>query len=91
MRKSRLVVTLILAAIFVGTSVQVIQRRISIARTDAELERMEELIRLQKMKNSEYSDILSEDNIEDFYKNIAEDSLGYGFNDEKIYVDITGY
>jgi hypothetical protein len=41
--------------------------------------------------DNEYTDILSDENTEDFYKNIAEDTLGYGLRDEKIYVDITGH
>ena len=49
-----------------------------------------ERIKEQRLRNSEMEDLLATENEDDFYRSIAEDNLGYGRNDEKIYKDISG-
>jgi hypothetical protein len=65
--------------------------RASISEKEKELDEYSKMIRDQKLKNSEYSDILSGENLADYYKSVAEESLGYGYYDEKIYIDVTGH
>lgn len=82
---------LIVLAVFVFSLFQVISMRVNIAQKDRDLARIEEEIHEQKLKNSEYNALLSEENKEDFYRNIAEDELNYAESDEILYIDITGY
>lgn len=82
---------LIFFAVFVVSLVQVISMRMNIVKKDQELARIEEEIHEQRLKNSEYDALLSEENKEDFYRNIAEDKLNYAESNEILYIDITGY
>ena len=61
-----------------------------IKKTENEIKSVKLSIEKQKMDNDELSDILSEENRDDFYRVLAEE-LGYGYIEEKVYVDITGY
>lgn len=69
----------------------VILKRVDIAKTNAEIDAIKEEIRLQKRKNAEADDILSEENIEDFYQDLAEDNLGYGQSHEKVYKSVPAH
>jgi len=71
--------------------VNFIVKKIDIAETDAKNTQIREQIRAQELKNGELEDILADENIDDFYRGLAEDNLGYGRADEKIYQDISGY
>lgn len=82
---------IVLIAILMFSVVNFISMRINISQKDNEINNIEEQIRDQKIKNNEYGTILADENLEDFYKSIAENDLGYALNDEIIYVDITGY
>ena len=82
---------LILLAILLISVYNFISMRINIFKKEQDIKEISETIKEQKIHNNEYTDILSEENKEDFYKNIAEEALGYGLQDEKIYVDITGH
>lgn len=85
------ILKIIVFAVFAVSLVHVISMRVDIMKKDRELARIENEIQEQKLKNSEYDALLSEENKEDFYKNIAEKDLNYAESDEILYVDITGY
>ena len=85
------ILKLICFAVFVFSLFQIVYMRINIIKKDQELARIEEEIHEQKLKNNEYDALLSEENKEDFYKNIAENELNYAESDEILYFDITGY
>ena len=85
------ILKLICFAVFVFSLFQIVSMRINIIKKDQELARIEEEIHEQKLKNNEYDALLSEENKEDFYKNIAENELNYAERDEILYFDITGY
>jgi cell division protein FtsL len=87
----RNLLVMVLLAILVISVYNFISMRINIAKKNQDIEEITNAIKEQKIHNNEYTDILSDENTEDFYKNIAEDTLGYGLQDEKIYVDITGH
>lgn len=80
-----------LIVVFAVCLTNFVVKKVDIAKKDAEIDSIERQIRDQKLKNGELEDILSEENEEDFYRNQAEDNLGYGYPNEKIYQDITGY
>lgn len=83
-------IDIFLAVVLIVCLAGFVVRRIDIAKTDAEIEAVTQQIRDQELKNGELEDILSEENKEDFYRNQAED-MGYGYSNEKVYQDITGY
>ena len=85
------ILKLICFAVFVFSLFQIVSMRINIIKKDQELARIEEEIHEQKLKNNEYDALLSEENKEDFYKNIAENELNYAEIEEILYFDITGY
>ena len=60
-------------------------KKIGLAKIDAEVASKQQQIREQQLKNGELQDILSEENEEDFYRNLAEDNLEYGDRDEIVY------
>ena len=68
-----------------------IVKKVNLAKTDEEIGVVNQNTRDQTLRNEELNDILSEENQEDFYRNQAEDKLGYGYPNEKVYQDITGY
>lgn len=80
-----------LLVVFLVLLTNVVVRKIDIAKSDTEAGILNQQIRDQKLKNGEAEDVLSEENMEDFIRNQAEDNLGYGYPDEKVYQDITGY
>lgn len=80
-----------LIVVFAVCLTNFVVKKVDIAKKDAEIDSIERQIRDQKLKNGELEDILSEENEKDFYRNQAEDNLGYGYPNEKIYQDITGY
>ena len=91
MSKFRLV---ILVALLLTTSVFVvnlISMRADIAKTEAEIADINRKIIEQKLRNEEYEDILADANTDDFYRDVAENELGYASRDEKIYIDISGH
>jgi len=77
---------LLITALFL--LVKFVDMRMSISETTQKIASVQEKIDEQKIKNSELEDLLAEENRDDFYKNIAEDELGYGLSNEKIYKDI---
>lgn len=80
-----------LIVVFVVCLTNFVVKKIDIAKKDAEIDSIARQKREQILRNGELEDILSEENQEDFYRNQAEDNLGYGYPNEKIYQDITGY
>lgn len=80
-----------LIVVFVVCLVNFVAKKIDIARTLSECEKIERQIQEETILNWEKIAILSEENKDDFYRNLAEDMLGYGTADEKIYQDISGY
>lgn len=85
------ILKVIILAVLAFSLFQVISMRVDIAKKDGELAQIEEEIREQKLKNSEYQALLDDENLDDFYRGIAEEELGYAESDEILYVDITGY
>ena len=90
-KKFKHLIQIFLAVVLLICLVNFVVKRVDIAETEAESERIREQIRQQELKNGELEDILSEENIDDFYRNLAEDNLGYGSADEKVYQNISGY
>lgn len=90
-KRMKQLIQIFLIAVFVVCLTNFVVKKIDIAKKDAEIDDISRQIRDQKLKNGELEDILSEENEEDFYRNQAEDNLGYGYPNEKIYQDITGY
>ena len=81
---------IVLIVTFVGSLVNVVTLFVNNAKTDAQIAGVKEQIRQTKLKNGEYEDILSEENEEDFYRGLAEDNLGYGEPNEKVYESVPG-
>ena len=84
----------ILVALMLTTSVFVVNlvsMRSDIAKTEAEIADINRQIIEQKLRNEEYEDILADANTDDFYRDVAENELGYASRDEKIYIDISGH
>lgn len=84
----------ILVALLLTTSVfivNLISMRADIAATEAEIADINRQIIEQKLRNEEYEDILADANTDDFYRDVAENELGYASRDEKIYIDISGH
>lgn len=69
----------------------VVGKVVDIAAKNSEIDDLNTQIRDQKLKNNEYSSVLDEKNLEDFYRIIAEDELGLATSDEIIYKDANGY
>ena len=91
MFKTRTILRLILCVILAVSVCSLIAMRLDIAKKDSELAEKQEEINNQKLRNNEMSSMLDEKNIEDFYRDIAENELDYGLNNEKIYIDISGH
>ena len=90
MSKTSIFVRLLLFVIAAASVISLIFMRLDISDKEREIALVTERIREQKIRNSELADLLAEGNEDDFYRSIAEDNLGYGQNDEKIYKDISG-
>jgi hypothetical protein len=80
-----------LSMALIGSFVALLSMRSAIAASDEELARIGQEIIEQLLRNDEYNDILADANTEDFYKNDAENELGYASRNEKIYIDISGH
>lgn len=80
-----------LSVILVVSLINIIGKVFDISAKTSENKEIESKIRDQKLSNNEYDSILDEDNLEDFYRIIAEDELNLANGDEIIYKDYTGY
>lgn len=80
-----------LSVILVVSLINIIGKVFDISAKTSENKEIESKIRDQKLSNNEYDSILDEDNLEDFYRIIAEDELNLASGDEIIYKDYTGY
>ena len=89
-KRIRQLLVLVLVAVFIGLLVNVISSRLSNAATDEKIKETNEQIRLANLKNGELADILSEPNKDDYYRGLAEDNLGYGAPNEKVYKSVPG-
>lgn len=89
-KKMQWLVRIVLAVVLVVCLANVVVKKIDLARSDSEIAEKQEQIRLQKLENAEKEDLLSEENLDDFYKSRAEDDLGFGRPDEKVYEAIPG-
>ena len=90
MSKTSALIKLMLFVVAAASVISLIFMRIDIADKEQEIALISEMIKEQRLRNSEMEDLLAIENEEDFYRSIAEDNLGYGRNDEKIYKDISG-
>ena len=84
-------ILIFLIVVLVVCLVNFVVKKIDIAETESQNAQIREQIREQELKNGELQDILADENIDDFYRGLAEDNLGYGMSNEKIYQDISGY
>lgn len=90
MSKTSALIKFMLFVIAAVSVISLIFMRLDIAEKEREIAVVSEQIKEQLLRNSEMEDLLAIENEEDFYQSIAEDNLGYGRNDEKIYKDISG-
>ena len=90
MSKTSALIKFMLFVIAAVSVISLIFMRLNIAEKEREIAVISEQIKEQLLRNSEMEDLLAIENEEDFYQSIAEDNLGYGRNDEKIYKDISG-
>lgn len=90
MSKTGVLIKLMLFVIVAVSTVSLIFMQLDIAEKEREIANISEQIKEQRLRNSEMEDLLALENEDDFYQSIAEDNLGYGRNDEKIYKDISG-
>ncbi len=90
MSKTGVLIKLVLFVIAAASAVSLVFMKLDIAEKDREIDLISGQIKEQRLRNSEMQDLLSAENEDDFYRSIAEDNLGYGRNDEKIYKDISG-
>lgn len=84
-KKIKFLIQVFLIVVLCFCSVNFVAKRIDIAKKDAEIAAAKERVREQELRNGELEDVLSEENEADFYREKAEDNLGYGDRDEKIY------
>lgn len=88
--KSR-ILNIALSVILVICVIGLVEKVADIAAKNSEIEDLKSQKREQELKNNEYSSLLDEANLEDFYRMIAESQLGLATSDEIIYKDATGY
>lgn len=88
--KSKYILRIFLCIVFVVSFVSVISMIVSTANTDSVNDSIRKQIQAQKLRNKEKEALLEDENQEDFYRDIAENSLGYGYGNEKVYVNISG-
>ena len=91
MSKIRIVVSFCLLLAIAVSVVNLISMRADIAATEDKIADINRKIVEQKLRNEEYEDILADANTDDFYRDVAENELGYASRDEKIYIDISGH
>lgn len=90
MSKTSMFIRLLLFVIAAASVISLIFMQLDISDKEKEIALVTERIKEQKIRNSELADLLADGNEDDFYRTIAEDNLGFGQNDEKIYKDISG-
>ena len=84
-KKIKFLIQVFLVVVLCFFSVNFVAKRVDIAKKEAEIAATKEQLREQELRNGELEDILSEENKADFYREKAEDNLGYGESDEKVY------
>ena len=77
----------VILAIFVANFITMLA---DINSTEKKINEIGHQLREQRILNSQYESILDEENLEDFYINVAETELDYAYSDEIIYVNVTG-
>ncbi len=90
MLKTKNVLHLLLVAVLVLSVVSFLAMRNSLTQKDLENEEIRRAIREKKIANNELSAMMDDENLDDFYRSIAERDLGYGTGNEKVYIDVTG-
>jgi|GEM_PF-3058577 len=88
--KHGVLIRLIFSFLLIFALINFLFMRLDISKTDLNIKEIQNQIKDQKLKNNELTSILTDENIDDFYRIVAENDLGYGSYDEKVYVDITG-
>ena len=91
MYKLKLISIAALSLIAVVMVFGVISMRADISDTEDAIAEIDHQIIEQKLRNEEYEDILADANTDDFFRDVAENDLGYASRDEKIYIDISGH
>ena len=81
--KSRLLTVFlaVILAVFVANFVTMLA---DINSTEKKIDEIGHKLREQRILNSQYESILDEENLEDFYINVAETELNYAYSDEII-------
>ncbi|PWM43876.1 MAG: hypothetical protein DBX47_06660 [Clostridiales bacterium] len=90
MTKTKLFIRIFLLLVLVATVAGFVMMRADIATENKKIAEIKHSISEQKLRNEELSSVLEPENTDDFYKDIAESDLDYGYANEKIYVDISG-
>lgn len=62
---------------------------VNLNRKKSEIKELEKQIKSQKTANAEINDLLKADDLE-LIERYARDKLGYGYANEKVYIDISG-
>ena len=91
MSKIRVIVSFCLLLAIAVSTVNLLSMRADILASDDKIADISRQIIEQKLRNEEYEDILADANTDDFYRDVAENELGYASRDEKIYIDISGH
>ena len=91
MSKIKIIVSICLVLAIAVSVVNLFSMRAAISATENEISDISQKIAEQKLRNEEYEDILADANTDDFYRDVAENELGYASRDEKIYIDISGH
>lgn len=92
MKNSALRSFLIIASIVISAVllVSIVSARVSIADKNNEIAAMEGSISEKENSNAALKDMLENEDIDQYAEDVARDQLGYGQEDEKVYVNITG-
>ena len=85
---SRLFLRALLAFVFIYAVFQTISLRLEISKRSEELDRLEQMLDEQKLKNSQLDDLLNADEQQQI-EETARDKLGLVYPDERIYIDIS--
>ena len=88
--KTKIFIRVFLLLVLIATVAGFIMMRADIAAENKKIADTNLAISEQKQRNNELSAVLEPENSDDFYKDIAEKDLDYGYANEKIYVDISG-
>lgn len=84
------ILTVILIIVLILFAINTVSMFAGIKNTEKEIKEIEAKIREQKIINAEYSAILQDENIEDFYVSIAESELDFAYSDEILFIDVSG-